>query len=231
MELSKSPSYSRPKKAGVTADARFTGPRKADPPVARNQQWSGSVLRSRSAWRRSCLPPKAGHGRPRLLESRGVLSARSAPGRTARPAGGRPRVLAGYRRPRAPPARDRFQVVRRWAPGRFVPRHPPLAEVGLALARAAPRRSSAPVRSDPTSGRRNTLAASAAPAAGEPAARREPDALAAPVAAVRGGLTSGSRRRGSGILHHATTISIRGDSYRLKDKLKSGVVKPTTAGA
>ena len=24
------------------------------------------------------------------------------------------------------------------------------------------------------------------------------------------------------ILHHATTISIRGDSYRLKDKLKSG---------
>ena len=33
------------------------------------------------------------------------------------------------------------------------------------------------------------------------------------------------------ILHHATTVSIRGDSYRLKDKLKSGVVKPTTAGA
>ena len=33
------------------------------------------------------------------------------------------------------------------------------------------------------------------------------------------------------ILHHATTISIRGDSYRMKDKLKSGVVKPTTAGA
>ena len=33
------------------------------------------------------------------------------------------------------------------------------------------------------------------------------------------------------ILHHATTISIRGDSYRLKDKLKSGVVRPTTAGA
>ena len=32
------------------------------------------------------------------------------------------------------------------------------------------------------------------------------------------------------ILHHATTISIRGDSYRLKDKLKSRVVKPTTAG-
>ena len=31
-------------------------------------------------------------------------------------------------------------------------------------------------------------------------------------------------------LHHATTISIRGDLYRLKDKLKSGVVKPTTAG-
>ena len=33
------------------------------------------------------------------------------------------------------------------------------------------------------------------------------------------------------ILHHATTISIRGASYRLKEKLKSGVVKPTTAGA
>ena len=33
------------------------------------------------------------------------------------------------------------------------------------------------------------------------------------------------------ILHHATTISIRGDSYRLEDKLKSGVVKPTKAGA
>ncbi len=32
------------------------------------------------------------------------------------------------------------------------------------------------------------------------------------------------------ILHHATTIIIRGDSYRLKDKLKSGVVKPTMAG-
>ena len=32
------------------------------------------------------------------------------------------------------------------------------------------------------------------------------------------------------ILHHATTISIRGDSYRLKDMLKSGVVKRTTAG-
>ena len=31
------------------------------------------------------------------------------------------------------------------------------------------------------------------------------------------------------VLHHATTISIRGDSYRLKDKLKSGVVKPTAA--
>ena len=27
------------------------------------------------------------------------------------------------------------------------------------------------------------------------------------------------------ILHHATTISIRDDSYRLKDKLKSGLVK------
>ena len=32
------------------------------------------------------------------------------------------------------------------------------------------------------------------------------------------------------ILHHATTNSIRGDSYRLKDKLRSGVVKPTTTG-
>ena len=31
------------------------------------------------------------------------------------------------------------------------------------------------------------------------------------------------------ILHPATTISIRGDSYRLKDKLKSGVVRPTAA--
>ena len=29
---------------------------------------------------------------------------------------------------------------------------------------------------------------------------------------------------------NAMTISVRGDSYRLKDKLKSGVVKPTTAG-
>ncbi len=32
------------------------------------------------------------------------------------------------------------------------------------------------------------------------------------------------------ILHHTVTISIWGDSYRLKDKLKSGMVKPTTAG-
>ena len=31
------------------------------------------------------------------------------------------------------------------------------------------------------------------------------------------------------ILRHATTISIRGDSYWLKYKLKSGLVKPTTA--
>ena len=31
------------------------------------------------------------------------------------------------------------------------------------------------------------------------------------------------------ILHHVTTISIRGDLYRRKDKLKSGVVTPTTA--
>ena len=32
------------------------------------------------------------------------------------------------------------------------------------------------------------------------------------------------------ILHHAVTISIRGDSYRLKDKLKSGVVKADHGG-
>ena len=31
------------------------------------------------------------------------------------------------------------------------------------------------------------------------------------------------------ILHHATKISIRGDSYRPKDKLKSGAVKPMSA--
>ena len=32
-------------------------------------------------------------------------------------------------------------------------------------------------------------------------------------------------------LHDATTISARGDSYRPRDKLKSGVGKPTTAEA
>jgi DNA replication protein DnaC len=28
------------------------------------------------------------------------------------------------------------------------------------------------------------------------------------------------------VLHHTITINIRGNSYRLKDKLKSGLVKP-----
>ena len=32
------------------------------------------------------------------------------------------------------------------------------------------------------------------------------------------------------ILHHAITISIRGNSYRLKEKLKAGLVKPAEAG-
>ena len=31
------------------------------------------------------------------------------------------------------------------------------------------------------------------------------------------------------ILHHAITINIRGNSYRLKDKLKAGLVKPVEA--
>jgi hypothetical protein len=31
------------------------------------------------------------------------------------------------------------------------------------------------------------------------------------------------------VLHHAITINIRGNSYRLKDKLKSGLVKPAEA--
>ena len=31
------------------------------------------------------------------------------------------------------------------------------------------------------------------------------------------------------ILHHAITINIRGNSYRLKDKLKAGLVRPTEA--
>ena len=32
-----------------------------------------------------------------------------------------------------------------------------------------------------------------------------------------------------GVLHHAITINIRGNSYRLKDKLKAGLVKPVEA--
>jgi DNA replication protein DnaC len=31
------------------------------------------------------------------------------------------------------------------------------------------------------------------------------------------------------ILHHAITLNIRGNSYRLKDKLKAGLVRPTEA--
>jgi hypothetical protein len=31
------------------------------------------------------------------------------------------------------------------------------------------------------------------------------------------------------VLHHATTVNIRGNSYRLKDKLKAGLVKPGEA--
>ena len=31
------------------------------------------------------------------------------------------------------------------------------------------------------------------------------------------------------ILHHAITINIRGNSYRLKDKLKAGLVRPAEA--
>ena len=33
------------------------------------------------------------------------------------------------------------------------------------------------------------------------------------------------------VLHHATTINVRGNSYRLKDKLKAGLVRPDEAGA
>jgi IstB-like ATP binding protein len=33
------------------------------------------------------------------------------------------------------------------------------------------------------------------------------------------------------VLHHAVTINIRGNSYRLKDKLKVGLVKPVEATA
>ena len=32
------------------------------------------------------------------------------------------------------------------------------------------------------------------------------------------------------ILHHAHVIQIKGDSYRLKDKRKAGIVQPTAAG-
>jgi hypothetical protein len=28
------------------------------------------------------------------------------------------------------------------------------------------------------------------------------------------------------VLHHAITVNIRGNSYRLKDKLKAGLVRP-----
>jgi len=31
------------------------------------------------------------------------------------------------------------------------------------------------------------------------------------------------------LLHHAITVNIRGNSYRLKEKLKAGLVKPTEA--
>lgn len=31
------------------------------------------------------------------------------------------------------------------------------------------------------------------------------------------------------VLHHAITLNIRGNSYRLKDKLKAGLVKPVEA--
>lgn len=30
------------------------------------------------------------------------------------------------------------------------------------------------------------------------------------------------------VLHHAVTVNIRGNSYRLKDKLKSGIVQAAT---
>ena len=32
------------------------------------------------------------------------------------------------------------------------------------------------------------------------------------------------------ILHHTLVIQIKGDSYRLKDKRKAGIVQPTAAG-
>ena len=31
------------------------------------------------------------------------------------------------------------------------------------------------------------------------------------------------------LLHHAITVNIRGNSYRLKEKLKAGLVKPAEA--
>jgi DNA replication protein DnaC len=31
------------------------------------------------------------------------------------------------------------------------------------------------------------------------------------------------------LLHHAITLNIRGNSYRLKDKLKAGLVRPAEA--
>ena len=33
------------------------------------------------------------------------------------------------------------------------------------------------------------------------------------------------------LLHHAVTLNIRGNSYRLKEKLKAGLVRPEEAGA
>ena len=33
------------------------------------------------------------------------------------------------------------------------------------------------------------------------------------------------------LLHHAITVNIRGNSYRLKDKLKAGLVKPADVPA
>jgi DNA replication protein DnaC len=33
------------------------------------------------------------------------------------------------------------------------------------------------------------------------------------------------------VLHHAITVNIRGNSYRLKDKLKAGLVQPVEPAA
>ena len=33
------------------------------------------------------------------------------------------------------------------------------------------------------------------------------------------------------VLHHAVTVNIRGNSYRLKDKLKAGLVQAATEAA